>query len=249
MVAARWKNVRAFTLIELLVVVAIIALLIAILLPALGKAKEKAMRVQCGVNIRSLAAGDMMYAAAYDNYVPRNSGDGIHSTAYLILQNQGINMPNPAGTDDANCVAVFLSQKTLQCPVFPAGTTPQPVCFVANAYDPKNWKSPPAAGPTGYLKLTKMASPNQIINFIEGNKNLSKIGFGQHDMWHIGHATENLSTPVVAGGTQGRILSDDRHNNYTNVSFYDEHVEERLYKKITDAATAGSVFDFTGQLP
>ena len=61
---------RAFTLIELLVVVAIIALLIAILVPALQRAKENTRRVQCGTNFRQLMASTLMYADEYDGFLP-----------------------------------------------------------------------------------------------------------------------------------------------------------------------------------
>jgi prepilin-type N-terminal cleavage/methylation domain-containing protein len=52
---------RGFTLIELLVVVAIIALLVSILVPSLGKAKELARRVKCGTNLKIIGTGWQVY--------------------------------------------------------------------------------------------------------------------------------------------------------------------------------------------
>ncbi len=61
---------RAFTLVELLVVIGIIAVLIAILLPVLGKVKEQGNRIKCASNLRQLGTSTMMYLDDNKQFYP-----------------------------------------------------------------------------------------------------------------------------------------------------------------------------------
>ena len=75
----RVRAKRGFTLVELLVVIGIIALLIALLLPSLSKAREQSNRVKCLSNLRSLGQGMYLYADAFRGRLPNgnspSSGD------------------------------------------------------------------------------------------------------------------------------------------------------------------------------
>lgn len=72
---------RAFTLIELLVVIAIIAILAAILFPVFAQAKDSAKQASCVSNTKQTALAGIMYAADYDDTLPRHDNNG--SCLYL----------------------------------------------------------------------------------------------------------------------------------------------------------------------
>lgn len=87
-------NRRGFTLIELLVVVAVIALLMAILLPALGAAREQGRRAVCSQNEKNTGLGLHLYANDYDGKLPLNEIDRwlfdvSYWTTNIILKSGG----------------------------------------------------------------------------------------------------------------------------------------------------------------
>ncbi len=97
------KRRPAFTLVELLVVIGIIAIMIAILLPSLRKARESAVRVQCLSNIRQLGIAITLYSNAYGEYPIVYTSEGGGLTATMVTPHPFYFLPSPSASPWPNC--------------------------------------------------------------------------------------------------------------------------------------------------
>ena len=89
-----FPRTKVFTLIELLVVIAIIAILAAMLLPALGKAREKARTTSCLNNLKQQGLTELMYISDNDDYICPSSVEGNKNWMRVQLPSMGGNPDN-----------------------------------------------------------------------------------------------------------------------------------------------------------
>ena len=97
----RRRPTTGFTLVELLVVIGIIALLISILLPTLGRARKAANTVKCSANLRSILQGMTIYASQNNGSIPGSPW----TTARLVYSDPSTATLTP-GINNTNCPSV-----------------------------------------------------------------------------------------------------------------------------------------------
>lgn len=114
MVGVRHRNSRAFTLVELLVVIGVIALLISMLMPALGRAREQAKTVQCMAQLRQIGNALAIYAGQNKGYYPGWSGGQIYKGDGTHGDDPGLGW-----TEQLERCFVPPTSPVYQCPGFP----------------------------------------------------------------------------------------------------------------------------------
>jgi prepilin-type N-terminal cleavage/methylation domain-containing protein/prepilin-type processing-associated H-X9-DG protein len=219
----------AFTLIELLVVIAIIAILAAMLLPALAKAKAKAQKTYCINNLKQMGVGMTMYAQDNGDLIPRSDSGDKNSWWKLLAPDLGARSTNE-----------FYQAKVLLCPAYP--NKDQLVCYNNNGWEFNSPTDPTGHAIDGYTKITRVQRPTDTAYIADSEYNPSvqpivttnvATHLGYYDIFAPGH----LPYTIVGAGrvvlNVTRRIAAARHGNGANLLFFDAHAGWKKAEQIT----------------
>lgn len=207
---------NAFTLIELLVVIAIIAILAAMLLPALSRAKAKAHAIQCTSNVRQLSLATQMYAVDNSEQLPNTGQNSTDPYAWIPLIKPYI------GNSDTNASTtkggVFL------CPTLARILGNANVATLGRHYavsEKLDWAND-AMNVRGNRKLTQANRPTQTI--LLGDAGRNEVPSPNTGMYY---RIECWAAIPGTGKGPGLAIAafPPLHNLRANVGFVDGHVE------------------------
>jgi prepilin-type processing-associated H-X9-DG protein/prepilin-type N-terminal cleavage/methylation domain-containing protein len=204
----------AFTLVELLVVISIIALLLSILMPSLGRARNSGRSVVCGSYLRQLELAAKMYSQENrDVILPANSSDVIYWHDLLD--------PYIAKTST-------IKNMTLRCPGFISKYNGQQALQWRGSWGyGTNVYFNSASGIAGRQSLEKYKNPGKLSQIKQFAKT---VQFYDNDNWLGGSSIGGYCEGYPRGATTSYYYLWKAHGDMFNVAFFDGHVERVKFK-------------------